>query len=58
MRHTSFGHKNVLYVENKNDVLKTLNELKKDGDIIVTMGAGDIWKFGEKFVEGLKRSKS
>ena len=24
--------------------------LKKDGDIIVTMGAGDIWKYGEKFV--------
>ena len=50
-----FGHKNVLYVENKNDVIKTLNDLKKDGDIIVTMGAGDIWKFGEKFVEGLRQ---
>ena len=51
----SFGHKNVFYVENKNDVVKTLNDLKKDGDIIVTMGAGDIWKFGEKFVEGLNK---
>jgi len=51
----SFGHKNVLYVENKNDVIKTLNDIKKDGDIIVTMGAGDIWKFGEKFVEGLNK---
>jgi UDP-N-acetylmuramate--alanine ligase len=51
----SFGHKNVLYVENKNDVVKTLNDLIKDGDIIVTMGAGDIWKFGEKFVEGLNK---
>ena len=51
----SFGHKNVLYVENKNDIVKTLNNLKKDGDIIVTMGAGDIWKFGEKFVEGLNK---
>ncbi len=29
-------------------------ELKEDGDIIVTMGAGDIWKYGEKFVELLK----
>ncbi len=49
----SFGHKNVLYVENKSDIAKTLNEIKKDGDIIVTMGAGDIWKFGEKFVVSL-----
>jgi len=51
----SFGHKNVMYVENKNDVVNTLNDIKKDGDIIITMGAGDIWKFGEKFVEGLSK---
>lgn len=54
----SFGHKNVIYVENKNDVGKILNEIKKDGDIIVTMGAGDIWRFGEKFVEGLNKNNS
>jgi UDP-N-acetylmuramate--alanine ligase len=32
-----------------------LNEIKKTDDIIVTMGAGDIWKYGEKFVEMLKQ---
>lgn len=47
------GHKNVIYVENKTDVPDELMKLKKDGDIIVTMGAGDIWKYGEKFVEKL-----
>ena len=51
----SFGHKNVIYVENKNDVIKVLNDIKRDGDIMVTMGAGDIWKIGEKFVEGLSK---
>lgn len=51
----SFGHKNVVYVQNKNDVINILNDIKKDGDIIVTMGAGDIWKIGEKFVEGLNK---
>ncbi len=49
-----FGHKNVIYVENKEDVPAKLKEVKKDGDIIVTMGAGDIWKYGEKFIELLK----
>jgi len=49
-----FGHKNVHYIKNKNDVPNFLNEIKKDGDIIVTMGAGDIWKFGETFVKTLK----
>lgn len=51
----SFGHKNVIYVQNKNDIVKILSEIKKDGDIIVTMGAGDIWKFGELLVEGLNK---
>ena len=45
-----FGHKNVHYVADKNNVPALLNEIKKDGDIIVTMGAGDIWKYGEKFI--------
>lgn len=45
-----FGHKNVHYVADKNNVPTLLNEIKKDGDIIVTMGAGDIWKYGEQFV--------
>ena len=48
------GHKNVHYVADKKEVPTLLNEIKKDGDIIVTMGAGDIWKFGEQFVAMLK----
>jgi len=49
-----FGHKNVYYIPDKNDIPKFLNEIKKDGDIIVTLGAGDIWKFGEVFVKSLQ----
>ncbi|HUX61585.1 MAG TPA: UDP-N-acetylmuramate--L-alanine ligase [Ignavibacteriaceae bacterium] len=52
-----FGHKNAIYIKDKNDIPKKLLELKKDGDIIVTMGAGDIWKYGEKFVELVKNFK-
>jgi len=48
------GHKNVYYVEDKNSIPAKLMELKESGDIIVTMGAGDIWKYGEKLVELLK----
>ena len=51
-----FGHKNVIYVKDKNDVPRVLKDLKKDGDIIITMGAGDIWKQGERFVELLRKS--
>ena len=52
-----YGHKNVHYVPDKKDVPQKLAELKKENDIIITMGAGDIWKYGEKFVELVKEQK-
>jgi UDP-N-acetylmuramate--alanine ligase len=52
-----FGHKNVIYVPDKKDVPDRLMEIFQTGDIIITMGAGDIWKFGEEFINKLK-SKS
>jgi len=52
-----YGHKNVHYIPDKKDLPEKLMELKKREDIIITMGAGDIWKYGEKFVELLKEEK-
>src|SRR5664279_66573 len=37
-----FGHKNVVYLEDKNEVPDFLMSIKQKGDIIITMGAGDI----------------
>jgi UDP-N-acetylmuramate-alanine ligase len=31
-----------------------LKKNTRSGDIVITMGAGDIWKFGEEFLEQLK----
>jgi UDP-N-acetylmuramate--alanine ligase len=50
-----FGHKDVHYVADKRAVPSTLKTLMKKGDIIITMGAGDIWKFGEEFLSNLKK---
>jgi UDP-N-acetylmuramate--alanine ligase len=47
----NYGHKNVIYVEDKNDLPKKLKEILKDGDIVITMGAGDVYKYGEEFLE-------
>jgi UDP-N-acetylmuramate--alanine ligase len=49
------GHKNVIYLPDKNDVPGKLNEIKQDGDIIITMGAGDIWKYSETFIKTIKK---
>lgn len=51
---SSYGHKNVIYEPDKTKIPELINSLTKDGDIVVTMGAGDIWKYGEKYVEMLK----
>ncbi|MEJ2615590.1 MAG: UDP-N-acetylmuramate--L-alanine ligase, partial [Ignavibacteriaceae bacterium] len=45
-----FGHRNVIYIKDKTEISHTLIELVKDNDIVITMGAGDIWKYNEEFV--------
>ncbi len=49
-----YGHKEVHYVPAKKDVPATLARIAKPNDIVVTMGAGDIWKYGEEFLAMLK----
>lgn len=49
-----FGHKEVHYVPDKKQVPDSLKSLVKKGDIVITMGAGDIWKYGEEFLKLMK----
>jgi len=50
------GHKNVTYIPEKSNVPKVLENLSAPGDMIITLGAGDIWKQGEAFVEILEKA--
>lgn len=50
----SFGHKNVMYVPDKKDVPAMLHELVRPGDIVITMGAGDIYTYGAQFIAQLE----
>ncbi len=52
-----FGHKDVHYVQDKKQVPEHLRTITKSGDIVITMGAGDIWKFGEEFLRLLEKKK-
>lgn len=47
------GHKKAIYVANKVDLPEVLLKERENGDIIITMGAGDIYKYGEKFISML-----
>jgi len=51
-----YGHKQVHYVPDKKDVPGYLMTLARPGDIVITMGAGDIWKFGEEFIARRRKS--
>ena len=50
-----FGHRNVLYIKDKTEIPHTLIEMVKNDDIVITMGAGDIWRYNQEFVNMLKR---
>ncbi len=50
-----FGHKDANYLPDKKNVPTFLFKIAKSGDIVITMGAGDIWKYGEEFVAQLNR---
>ena len=49
-----FGHKNVRYVADKHDIPAALTELVQPGDLLITMGAGDIYQYGAKYIETLE----
>jgi len=50
-----YGHRNVHYIKDKTELPGKLKEIVKDGDIVITMGAGDIYKYGEQFVEMVQK---
>lgn len=50
-----FGHRNVHYVPKKADLPKFLQNHAQAGDMIITMGAGDIYRYGEEYVKLLKK---
>ena len=49
-----FGHRDVRFVGEKANVPAYLKQIVRSGDIVLTMGAGDIWKSGEAFLDTLK----
>jgi UDP-N-acetylmuramate--alanine ligase len=51
----TYGHRGVHYIKDKNELPSRLKEIVKPGDIVITMGAGDIYRYGEEFVEFIEK---
>lgn len=47
------GHRDVSYVEDVSDVLPLLEERLRPGDLLLTLGAGDVWKVGEALIASM-----
>lgn len=45
------GHREAYYIEDRTRIADFTRKLAQKGDIIITMGAGDIWKTGRELVE-------
>lgn len=38
------GHRNVTYIPRLEDVVERLMEIVREGDLVITVGAGDVWR--------------
>ena len=52
------GHKDVMLVPEKENIIESVLPRLRPGDMVFTLGAGDIWKVGEKLIEKLKEKGS
>lgn len=48
-----FGHKNVSYIEDSTRIPEAIAEYAKPGDVVFTVGAGDIYRLGTRILEAL-----
>jgi UDP-N-acetylmuramate--alanine ligase len=45
------GHKDIVFLDGQDAALLHLNKALRQGDILLTLGAGDVWQVGEAFLD-------
>lgn len=53
-----FGHKDARYVGSVDEATRALLEEARDNDMVITLGAGNVYRVGESLVELLKERES
>ncbi len=48
------GHKNFEYMENRNEVVPYLLRVLSPGDVVMTLGAGNVWELDHQLIASLK----
>lgn len=52
---TASGHHNIVLIKNNSDIVAQTLSLLEPDDILITMGAGNIWQYGEEILAELKK---
>jgi UDP-N-acetylmuramate--alanine ligase len=52
------GHKDVTLVPDKNQIVERVLPRLRSGDLVITLGAGDVWRVGETLIQRLKEKNS
>jgi len=52
----SHGHREVFYIENADLAVSRLKEIIKDDDVVLTLGAGNVWQVGENLLKALSQN--
>lgn len=53
----TLGHKNTFYEPKLDNLPELVNKISKNNDMVMTLGAGTIWRYGEKIINRLKSNK-
>ncbi len=53
----SSGKKNVYFIPDRDELRRRVGSGLKSGDLLMTLGAGDIWKLGEELMKETERDR-
>jgi UDP-N-acetylmuramate--alanine ligase len=53
-----YGHKDVTFIPEREKIVDHLVGALRKGDLMITLGAGDVWKIGEEVVKRLEHGHS
>jgi len=55
LNHKSNG--NCILLNDLDEMIQTLEEIVKPGDMVLTMGAGNIWRYSDKYLNHIKKNQ-
>ncbi len=53
----AYGHKDAAFIPDTGDIPAYLEGAARHGDMVITLGAGDVWKAGAAFLERLRKQR-